>query len=128
MEKHVEIFKALSDETRLRIINLLILSKDSICECELVDALNIPQYNISRHAKILKNAELILESKKGRWKYFSITKLKNNFIINILNATSSISTQKLKADYTSLIKRLKMRENKECVIWKQNLKQLKSKK
>lgn len=128
MDKHINIFKALSDETRLRILNLLILSKDSVCECELVDALNIPQYNISRHAKILKSAELILESKKGRWKYFSITQLKNDFMINVLKATSSISTQQLMTDYKNLKKRLKMRENKECVIWKQNLKQSKSKK
>ncbi len=128
MEKSIEIFKALSDETRIRILYLLILSKDSICECELVDALKIPQYNISRHLRILKNTTMIIETKKGRWKYFSLTKNLDNFLINIIKTISSMSMQKLKNDYSNLQKRLDIRENSECIIWKQSLKQTKNSK
>ncbi|MFQ5835459.1 MAG: ArsR/SmtB family transcription factor [bacterium] len=72
MEGYTEIFKALSDETRLRIVHLLIAAGKELCCCEITDSLEESQYNISRHLKILKNAALIKDRKEGRWVYFNI--------------------------------------------------------
>lgn len=112
----METFKALSDETRVRILSLLISSKESICVCEIVDALEEPQYNVSRHLKVLKNAGLVEENKKGRWKYFSITRNKNIFTTHLFKIITSIPARTLKVDYEKLRKRLEVRENGECVM------------
>lgn len=84
MENHVEMFKALSDKTRIRIMRLLIDSGTEICGCEFVDSLEESQYNISRHMKVLKHAGLIKERKEGRWVYYSVTDRKDSFKKNAL--------------------------------------------
>ncbi|PRX27166.1 ArsR family transcriptional regulator [Orenia metallireducens] len=60
-----EVLKALADNTRLEIINLLSCGK--MCVCDLVEELDLSQPNISHHLKILKNANLIIATKRGRW-------------------------------------------------------------
>ncbi len=67
------LFQALSDSTRLRIIHLLVMSDEEICLCELVDALLEPQYNLSRHLKVLRQAGLLTSQKEGRWVYHRLT-------------------------------------------------------
>jgi len=64
-----EVFQALSDSTRLRIVRLLAATRDEACLCELVDCLGEAEYNISRHLKILRNAGLLSAEKEGRWIY-----------------------------------------------------------
>jgi DNA-binding transcriptional ArsR family regulator len=58
MDRDAEIFQALGDPTRLRLLNLL-RQTGEVCVCELVDALRVPQYNISRHLQILRQAGLV---------------------------------------------------------------------
>lgn len=120
MKQFAEIFKALSDETRVRILYLLIVSKESICVCEIVDSLEEPQYNISRHLKLLKHAGLVEENKKGRWKYYSLTQKRDLFITHLFQAISSIPEKALQKDYEKLKKRLNMRKNGECILGVQN--------
>ena len=67
------LFQALSDSTRLRIIHLLVMTDEEICLCELVDALLEPQYNLSRHLKLLRQAGLLTSQKEGRWVYHRLT-------------------------------------------------------
>lgn len=123
MEQFVEAFKALSDETRLRILYLLIASDEAVCVCEIVDTLEGPQYNISKHLKILRNAGLVEETKEGRWKYYSLTKNKDLFTAHLFQTVSTISTKHLMKDYKELKKRLKIRKGGKCVagIQKQDL-------
>ena len=68
------LFQALSDSTRLRIIRLLVMTDEEICLCELVDALLEPQYNLSRHLKVLRQAGLLTSKKEGRWVYHRLTR------------------------------------------------------
>ncbi|HEB56366.1 MAG TPA: metalloregulator ArsR/SmtB family transcription factor [Gammaproteobacteria bacterium] len=68
------LFQALSDSTRLRIIRLLALTDEEVCLCELVDVLLEPQYNLSRHLKVLRQAGLLTSQKEGRWVYHRLTK------------------------------------------------------
>lgn len=63
-------FKALSDETRLKILALL---KDGeACVCDIADTLEMAQPNISFHLGILKEAGLIRDRKNGRWMHYSL--------------------------------------------------------
>ena len=69
MEKNVKLFRALSDETRLRIY--LLLSKGELCVCELVNILNMEQSRISHSLRILKEAGLIDNQREGKWIIYS---------------------------------------------------------
>jgi len=62
-------FQALADETRLRIIRLMVETGEESCLCELVDSLLEPPYKLSRHLKILRQAGLLSAQKEGRWVY-----------------------------------------------------------
>jgi len=62
--------KAIAEETRLKIITYL--TKDTLCVCELVALLNMSQPSISQHLKRLKQEDLILEERRGKWVYYSM--------------------------------------------------------
>ena len=72
MEKLPEILKALSDETRLRIVNLLY--ERELCVCDVMETLQISQAKASRHLIYLKNAGLVKDRKHAQWAYYSLTK------------------------------------------------------
>lgn len=67
--KPQEIFQALADSTRIRIVRLLAETDEEACLCELVDSLLEPQYKLSRHVKVLRQAGLLSAAKEGRWVY-----------------------------------------------------------
>ena len=60
-----DVFQALSDSTRLRIVRLMAVTNEEACLCELVDSLLEPQYKLSRHLKILRQAGLLDSEKEG---------------------------------------------------------------
>ena len=64
------IFKALSDENRVRILKLL--QNGEICACKLLDALNISQPTLSHHMKILCDGGIVNGRKEGKWMHYSI--------------------------------------------------------
>ncbi len=64
-----DIFQALCDRTRLRIVRLLATTQEEACLCELVDSLLEPQYKLSRHLKALRQVGLLTSEKEGRWVY-----------------------------------------------------------
>lgn len=64
-------FKALSDETRLRIMALL-LNAGELCVCDLTDTLQLPQSTVSRHLAYLRKSGLVRDRREGLWMYYSI--------------------------------------------------------
>jgi ArsR family transcriptional regulator len=62
--------QALSDETRLQIIDLL--RGGERCVCELTDALDASQSRLSFHLKALKEAGLVTDRREGRWSYYAL--------------------------------------------------------
>ena len=70
METLVDVFKALSDETRLRILNLLY--ERELCVCDVMEILQITQAKASRHLIYLKNAGLVKDRKQAQWAYYSM--------------------------------------------------------
>lgn len=82
----VQLLKALADETRLRILNLL--NPGELCVCDIEEILNIQQSNASRHLNKLKVSGLIGSEKKSQWVYYHINNdciAKYPFIAEILN-------------------------------------------
>ncbi|KLE15717.1 metalloregulator ArsR/SmtB family transcription factor [Clostridium sp. C8] len=71
----VEIFKALSEESRLRILSMLL--EDEMCVCEIEACLKMTQSNVSRHLTALKKSGILESYKKAQWNYYKIDK---NFI------------------------------------------------
>ena len=71
----VDIFKALAEESRLRILALLM--QDEMCVCEIEDCLNMTQSNVSRHLTALKNCGILNSFKKAQWTYY---KINNSFV------------------------------------------------
>ena len=67
----VEIFKALSEESRLRIIAILI--EKELCVCEIEEILNLTQSNVSRHLNILKRCGIVESRKDALWSYYYIS-------------------------------------------------------
>ena len=65
-----EQFQALSDETRLRILDLL--RGGEHCVCELTDVLDLGQSLLSFHLKTLKDAGLVTDRREGRWMYYAL--------------------------------------------------------
>jgi len=111
-----EIFKALSDETRIRILHLFVKTGEELCVCELTDALEVSQYNISRHLKVLVNAGLLTREKDGRWVYFKLADNQDAVIEHIFKALSHLSESTTARDLTELNKRLQLRTNGRCTI------------
>lgn len=70
--KPEDVFQALADPTRVRIVRLLASAGEESCLCELVDSLLEPQYKLSRHVKILRQAGLLSVEKSGRWVYYRL--------------------------------------------------------
>lgn len=71
MNELVPIFKALSDETRLRIIKLL--EQGELCVCDITTALDMVQPKVSFHLSTLKEAGLIKDRKQGKWVHYSLS-------------------------------------------------------
>jgi ArsR family transcriptional regulator len=71
MNDLVMIFKALSDETRLRIIKLL--ERGELCVCDITAALDMVQPKVSFHLSALKEAGLIKDRKQGKWIHYSLS-------------------------------------------------------
>ena len=71
LARGAELFHALSDETRLAILEMLRVGER--CVCELQDELDAAQSRLSFHLRVLKDAGLVSDRKDGRWSYYSIT-------------------------------------------------------
>ena len=65
------LFKALSDETRLRILKSLTEMRE-LCECSIVPAFGLSQPTISYHLKVLREAGLIESERRGQWVYHRV--------------------------------------------------------
>ncbi|WP_435921057.1 ArsR/SmtB family transcription factor [Paenibacillus sp. DYY-L-2] len=71
MDEMITILKLLADKTRLTI--LAILKDGERCVCDLVEALQTTQPNISQHLRKLRAAGLVQETRRGQWAYYRLT-------------------------------------------------------
>ncbi|NLO88783.1 MAG: winged helix-turn-helix transcriptional regulator [Clostridia bacterium] len=111
MKKIVNTLKALSDETRLRIINLLY--EKELCVCDIKETLKITQTKASRHLSYLKNAGLVEDRKQAQWVYYSLIKNESIKFLDSLVLDSLRNTELIKDDLKSLNEWLE-RKNISC--------------
>ncbi|MBN1613159.1 MAG: metalloregulator ArsR/SmtB family transcription factor [Deltaproteobacteria bacterium] len=71
MKNIATLFKSLEDETRLRIMGLL-LGVGELCVCHIIEVLQLPQSTVSRHLAILKNSGWLKDRREGVWIHYSI--------------------------------------------------------
>jgi ArsR family transcriptional regulator len=71
-EATAELFKALGDPARVRIVNLIATSGEPVCACNLTEPLGLSQPTVSHHLKKLLDAGLLDRDQRGRWAYFSL--------------------------------------------------------
>lgn len=84
------LFKALSDETRLKIVHMV--SDSPLCACSILEEFNITQPTLSYHMKILIASELVIGEKKGSWMFYTLNKEK---ALEMANLLSEIISQKI---------------------------------
>ncbi len=103
-------FRALSDRTRLRILNLL--QGGELCVCDLVAVLDVPQPTASRHLAYLRKAGLVLARKEGLWHYYRLTPARGTFHEKLLEcvAASRVEAPELAAD----TERLRLGQGPSC--------------
>ena len=70
MEQLAQFFKALSDETRLRI--MMLLTQGELCVCDLMFVLDEPQSKVSRHLAYLKHSGLTNSKRAGVWMHYRL--------------------------------------------------------
>jgi ArsR family transcriptional regulator len=113
MENILTVFKALSDETRLRILKLL--EHGELCVCDIVAAFDMIQPKVSFHLAVLKEAGLIKDRKQGKWVHYSIddSDIFRRFLL--LSTLERISAETVTEDKNRLTTFLKGKNQKANV-------------
>ncbi|MDO9527578.1 MAG: metalloregulator ArsR/SmtB family transcription factor [Syntrophales bacterium] len=100
-----EFLKALSDETRLRI--MVLLSQKEMCVCEICEVLDESQPKVSRHLAKLRDAGLVRDNRQGQWVFYYVN-LENKTASEILNIIISNIDEHivLKNDRNKLVEKI----------------------
>lgn len=86
LERLEEVFRALADRTRLRILALL--AGGEVCVCEIHETLQLPQPTVSRHLAYLRNTGLVNGRKDGLWVHYSLATPDDVVVKAVLDAAA----------------------------------------
>lgn len=114
MHHTVKLFKALSEEVRLRILGLLMHGE--LCVCDLMAVLDLPQSTISRHLSYLTNAGWLAGERLGIWMYYKLAEPTTDLhrgLIALLNSCLPEIPQ-AKDDLTALALRKTTQDDTKC--------------
>lgn len=112
-----DLFDALGDRLRLRLACCLLTVKEGLCVCELVEALQVPQPNVSRHLKLMKATGLVEEERDGRWVYYRLRDAEHPLFNNIRCCIETVCwCADIQEDLRRLRSRLKLRRGDRCVV------------
>ncbi|VVV00521.1 metalloregulator ArsR/SmtB family transcription factor [Arenibacter sp. F20364] len=111
MDECIKVFKALSDTKRLKIIWLLTNIDEKVCVSEIVEVLDEYQYNVSRHLRILKEANLISDVGDGKWVYYNLTPITSEFRHLVQEAIKAMPTAQMKKEINKCKSLLAKRDN-----------------
>lgn len=112
MKTLAHIFKALSDETRLRILALL--GAGELCVCDLMAALDLPQSTVSRHLAYLRNAGLVEDERRGVWMFYRLQSV-NTLGADLTQPLLDKLKQSAQADEDrQALRRLSDQQGKKC--------------
>lgn len=88
-EERAKVFKALCDERRQRILELLHTGEK--CACVLIDEMGMPQSSLSYHMKILCDSGIVTSREEGKWTYYQISKEGSEKAIELLKKITAVS-------------------------------------
>ena len=88
-EERAKVFKALCDERRLRILELLHTGEK--CACILIDEMDMPQSSLSYHMKILCDSGIVTSREEGKWTHYKISKQGSERAIGLLKEITAVS-------------------------------------
>jgi ArsR family transcriptional regulator len=71
-EATAELFKALADPARVRIVNVIATADEPVCACNLYEPIGLSQPTVSHHLKKLVDVGLLEREQRGKWAYFSL--------------------------------------------------------
>jgi ArsR family transcriptional regulator len=110
LKESKKIFNALADETRVRILSLLI--EGELCVCDLMRVLNEPQSKVSRHLAYLRGAKWVEGRKEGLWMHYRLSRSTEKIYGTLLNAVRCCrsGSVELKNDLKALNK------NRDCLV------------
>lgn len=116
MKQFSHTYKALADETRLRVL-VLLLEHGELCICDLMNALDMPQSTVSRHVAYMKSAGWLNDRRGGVWMYYSIKPGLDTFMSSLAALTREhISAEAaVIADRQRLAAYLKTKNDPSCL-------------
>jgi len=100
MSDIVTTFKALADETRLRVLKLL--GRGELCVCEIAAALDLEQPRLSFHLRILKDAGIVLDRRQERWIVYRLNDADMFIRFLLLSINEKISAEQARLDLKRL--------------------------
>jgi len=86
-----DVFKALADKTRLRILALL--GKNEVCVCHIHDSLGVPQPTVSRHLAYLRRAGLVDVRRDGVWMHYQVSRSLDPIVQAVFDAAIEALTR-----------------------------------
>lgn len=117
MKEAADIFKALSEECRLRILAMLADGRE-VCVCKLTDVLKSTHSKTSRHLAYLRRTKIVSSRRKGQWMYYKLNDKIRAGTGELINAIRPFITET--AQGKKDVKKLREREeNGECKTVKQ---------
>ena len=116
MIRYVDAYKVLGDETRLRLARVLLEADGALCLAELVDIVRRPQYAISRAMAQLVRADLVVEERHGRLRFYRLSS--DGFAAAVLESVRAIPADddEWLHDRDRLRWRLDLREDGRCIV------------
>lgn len=110
------VFQALAEPTRIRVLRVLAVGREEACLCELVDGLLEPQYKLSRHIKIMRQAGLLSAERDGRFVYHRLV-VQPGYLRKLYAAIRALpETGTFAADLRRFRDRMRLRESGRCRI------------
>jgi ArsR family transcriptional regulator, arsenate/arsenite/antimonite-responsive transcriptional repressor len=117
------VLTAMADPLRLRILRLVL--RRELCVCEVMDALQIPQYRVSRHLMALRRLGLVAARREGRWMHYRAGPALTDpgVIRDLVEALGRYlgDLAEARGDEVRLRRRLAMRQAGRCVIGTQTV-------
>lgn len=107
-----QMYKALGDETRLRILGLL--CRGELCVCDIMEVLELPQSTVSRHLAYLKNSGWATGTRRGRWMYYQLRASNSGETIQAEIVASLRNLPQCQADQLELKKHLECKKSPDC--------------
>ncbi|MBA2321932.1 MAG: winged helix-turn-helix transcriptional regulator [Deltaproteobacteria bacterium] len=100
-EPLARVFRALGDETRVRLVTLLCAGE--LCVCHLVAALDLPQPSVSRHLAVLRNAGVVRQRREGAWMYYALAEQQDPATADVMRSlATSLGGPERRADVERL--------------------------